>query len=76
MEPVMTLRIHRKFGLRDLDLFGDGDHWFAAVDGALLRGRFTSQADAQAAGIAELEGSRCDEASSRPASIIDPNPSL
>jgi len=43
----MTLRIHRKFGLRDLDHFGDGDHWFAAVDGTLIRGRFASEADAR-----------------------------
>ena len=76
MGLVMTLRIHRKLGLHDLDLFGEGDRWFAAVDGTMLRGRFTSQADAQAAGIAGLEGARRDEASPHPAPAIDPDSSF
>ena len=72
----MTLRLHRNLGLRDLDVFGDCDRWFVAVDGALLRGRFASQADAQATGVAELEGAQRTGASAHPASIIDPDPSF
>jgi hypothetical protein len=51
----MTLRIHRRIGLHDLDVFGEGGRWSAAVDGAVLRGRFTSREDAQRGCLGELE---------------------
>jgi len=51
----MTRRIHCKAGSHALDIFGDDGRWFVAVDGAVLRGRFTSEEAARAAGLAEVD---------------------
>jgi hypothetical protein len=72
----MPMRIHRKVGLHDLDLFQDGARWFAAVDGTLLRGKFTSQKAAQAVGLAEIEGAQRSEGSFHRAAIVDPDSSV
>lgn len=62
----IPLRIPRKVGLYALDLYRDGDDWFAAVDGTLLRGRFKSEAEAREFGFAELKVVQPCEAPSDP----------
>jgi hypothetical protein len=51
----MSLRMHLKCGLHDLDIFGDDDRWSLAIDGLVLRQRFRSMIDAREAGLAELD---------------------
>jgi hypothetical protein len=51
----MTLRIHRKIGLHDVDVFGEGGRWSAAVDGTVLPGRYASREEAQEGGFSELK---------------------
>jgi hypothetical protein len=59
----MKLRIHRNIGLHGLDVFGEGGRWSAAVDGAVLPGRFRSQEEAREVGLGELERAMRDEGS-------------
>jgi hypothetical protein len=59
----MTLRIHRNIGLHGLDVFGEGGRWSAAVDGAVLPGRFRSREEAQEVGLDELERAMREEGS-------------
>jgi len=66
----MTFRIHYKVDQHALDIIGENARWSVAVDGDVLPGRFRSQADARAAGQAEVERAQRE---SRPArSTVSP----